>query len=698
MGLAALCAQLGRGVRADLAARAPLYASDWRDAARAKRRVAAAAAFVGLASLLPALAFGEQFARATSGAVTAVQVVAATAVAGVAQALAGGQPLLIVGVAQPIVLVYIYMFDFAAGRTELGAALFMPWAAWACIWAAAMLALLALFNAADYVGRFTRYAGETFGALIALLFFQEAVQGLVLEFRSPADAEGGNAELRLVNGCWSLFLAAGLLLTAALSRTARRWRFLNPALRALLADYGAPLAVVAWTGLSFAVAPAPGVPSRVEAPDAWDVAGAPWGAAARMGAVPGAYVAAALVPAAVIAVLFFFDHSVSAQLAQQPEFGLKKPPAYAWVSSAASLSLGFELPVEAGNQPTIPPTNQPTTIYRPLRKIISQDLLLLAALTAAAGLAGTPPVNGVLPQAPMHTRALARVVREGEGKEAPREGGAPAGAPAGAADGGGGGAFAAAAASGGAAKLAAAAALRLEVAEQRASGLLQSLLVGVCLAAMPAVRWVPAAVLWGYFAFMAVESLPGSQLWDRTLLLLTDPRRRHRVLERGHAPYLETVPFRTVAAFTGLQLLLLGGIYGLTWAGVAGILFPIPIMLLVPLRQHGLPRLFGAVACAELDAAEAQRAAPLDAAAARAEAAAVGLSPPPSAGGEGGGADEGDLLDREMEGARVVRHVSRAGLTLRRRALLEGAAAARFAQGMRRRASLDGGGGAGPPV
>ncbi len=36
--------------------------------------------------------------------------------------------------------------------------------------------------------------------------------------------------------------------------------------------------------------------------------------------MPGAYIGAALLPAAVIALLFFFDHSVSAQLAQQPEY------------------------------------------------------------------------------------------------------------------------------------------------------------------------------------------------------------------------------------------------------------------------------------------------------------------------------------------------------------------------------------------
>lgn len=35
-----------------------------------------------------------------------------------------------------------------------------------------------------------------------------------------------------------------------------------------------------------------------------------------MGEVPGTYIAAALVPAILITILFYFDHSVSSQLAQ----------------------------------------------------------------------------------------------------------------------------------------------------------------------------------------------------------------------------------------------------------------------------------------------------------------------------------------------------------------------------------------------
>jgi len=44
--------------------------------------------------------------------------------------------------------------------------------------------------------------------------------------------------------------------------------------------------------------------------------------------VPPAYIFAAIVPALMVAGLYFFDHSVASQLAQQKEYNLKKPSAY----------------------------------------------------------------------------------------------------------------------------------------------------------------------------------------------------------------------------------------------------------------------------------------------------------------------------------------------------------------------------------
>lgn len=69
-------------------------------------RVLAAATYIFCASAIPCLAFGEQLHQETDGALSAVSVLAATAATGVVQAVIGGQPLLIVGVAEPIVLIY----------------------------------------------------------------------------------------------------------------------------------------------------------------------------------------------------------------------------------------------------------------------------------------------------------------------------------------------------------------------------------------------------------------------------------------------------------------------------------------------------------------------------------------------------------------------------------------------------------------
>lgn len=282
---------------------------------------------------------------------------------------------------------------------------------------------------------------------------------------------------------------------------------------------------------------------------------------------------------------------MSAQLAQQPEYGLIKPPAYHY------------------------------------------DLLLLGGLTLLCGLLGLPLVNGVLPQAPMHTRSL--VTLKKHLKPDPSKGGSmpntasadpppdPRGLQAGALEAQrqpfpniskpGAGAAAAGAGSSGhgavivasdtpqaaagqhpyhrqshlqdlqhltpslghqvgavcnghdsasahsaqystrslnsvheqstgspvslcqpaspahaavgvpAADSKAADVPSMQVLEQRVTNLLQALAVGACLGATPAIQQIPEAVLWGFFAYMALESLPGNQFWERLSLLVTDP-------------------------------------------------------------------------------------------------------------------------------------------------------------------------------
>ncbi|CAN1164838.1 Boron transporter 4 [Linum perenne] len=266
-----------RGILDDFRGRADCYKDDWTTAIRSGLRfnftypafisgfpysisyttiplfddfpfkILAPTCYIFFAYALLVIAFGEQLNRDTDGSLSTVETLASTTLSGLLHSIFGGQPLLILGVAEPTVIMYTYFYSFSKDRPELGRQLYLAWAGWVCAWTAIMLFALAIFTAGNIINIFTRVAGELFD----------------------------------------------------------------------------------------------------------------------MGKVPVGYIFAAIVPAIMIAGLYFFDHSVASQMAHQPEFNLKKPSAYHY------------------------------------------DIFLLGVVTLVSGLLGLPPSNGVLPQSPMHTKSLA---------------------------------------------------------------------------------------------------------------------------------------------------------------------------------------------------------------------------------------------------------------------------------------------------
>ncbi|CAL9206117.1 unnamed protein product, partial [Musa hybrid cultivar] len=613
-GMAQLKSPLG-GIINDVKGRASCYKQDWICGCHSGMSILAPTMYIFFASALPVIAFGEQLSKDTDGALSTVETLASTAICGVIHSVIGGQPMLIVGVAEPTVIMYTYLYSFAKGREDLGGRLYLAWAGWVCVWTAVMLFLLSIFNASAIISRFTRIADELFGMLITVLFFQEAIKGVVSEFRVPKGEDRTlpifQFEWLYTNGLLGIIFAAGLLLTAIKSRRARSWKYGTGWLRGLTADYGVPLMVLLWTAMSYAVpskVPS-GVPRRLFSPLPWEAKSLyHWTVAKDMLSVPPVYIFAAIIPALMVAGLYFFDHSVASQMAQQKEFNLKKPSAYHY----DILVLGFMAHAS----------------YFFLDVPFPSQVLV-------CGLLGIPPSNGVLPQSPMHTKSLAvlkrRIIRKkmvetakesirqqatnsemygkmqevfvkmDEGstsisidkelknlKDAVMGNGAGGDDSKGAFD----------------PEKHIDAHLPVRVNEQRMTNLLQSLLVGACLAAMPVIKMIPTSVLWGYFAYMAIDSLPGNQFWERTLLLLITPSRRYKVLEGMHASFVESVPFRQIAAFTIFQFLYLLLCFGVTWIPIAGILFPLPFFVLLSIRQHVLPKFFHPHHLWELDAAE----------------------------------------------------------------------------------------------
>lgn len=64
------------------------------------------------------------------GSLSTVETLASTAICGIIHSIIGGQPLLILGVAEPTIIMYSYLYKFAKGRQDLGQKLYLAWAGW----------------------------------------------------------------------------------------------------------------------------------------------------------------------------------------------------------------------------------------------------------------------------------------------------------------------------------------------------------------------------------------------------------------------------------------------------------------------------------------------------------------------------------------------------------------------------------------
>ncbi|KAF4372403.1 hypothetical protein F8388_027076 [Cannabis sativa] len=54
------------------------------------------------------------------GSFSTVEALASTPICSIIHSISGGQPLLILGVAEPTVIMYTYLYNFAKGREDLG--------------------------------------------------------------------------------------------------------------------------------------------------------------------------------------------------------------------------------------------------------------------------------------------------------------------------------------------------------------------------------------------------------------------------------------------------------------------------------------------------------------------------------------------------------------------------------------------------
>ncbi|XP_076088046.1 band 3 anion transport protein-like isoform X4 [Mytilus galloprovincialis] len=137
----------------------------------------------------------------------------------------------------------------------------------------------------------------------------------------------------------------------------------------------------------------------------------------------------------------------------------------------------------------------------------------------------------------------------------------------------------------------------MEVKEQRVTALVMNIVIGISLFWEPVLKAVPMAVLFGVFLYLGISSLSGVQMFKRLKLLLI-PVKYHP--SRGFVRRVKTMKMHL---FTIIQLVLLVLLL-IIKSTAAALAFPLFVILLVPLRMRGLPKIFTGQELHELDQEE----------------------------------------------------------------------------------------------
>ncbi|XP_041672398.1 solute carrier family 4 member 1b (Diego blood group) [Cheilinus undulatus] len=138
-----------------------------------------------------------------------------------------------------------------------------------------------------------------------------------------------------------------------------------------------------------------------------------------------------------------------------------------------------------------------------------------------------------------------------------------------------------------------------KVIEQRISGIVVALLVGLSILMEPILKMIPMAALFGIFLYMGVTSLNGIQLWDRMLLLLI-PKKYH-----PDEPYATRVSTGRMHLFTAIQIVCLALLWIIKSSPVS-LALPFILILTIPLRMFMTGRLFTELEMKCLDADDAK--------------------------------------------------------------------------------------------
>ncbi|KAK4181771.1 putative transporter [Triangularia setosa] len=333
------------------------WVSDWTVF---NQLVIASAVYVFFTNILPGITFASDLYVLTGRSWGTVEVVFSTGLCGVIFALFSAQPLTILGVTGPFSVLAENLYELCDESFKVP---FLPVMAWSLIHSAWMHYLLAIFNAHDWTMQYvTDFSADIFSLLNSIIYFHKAAMEL----------KRTHEQMPLDSFLYAMIGAVGTCLVAILLSTAAKWKPLfGRIIRMGLSEYAAAISIILFVGIPYigdlasldhgrlAVQTSfrPTNPDR----DIFFV---------RFWELPVEWVFIAVIPGAIITILFYFDHEISSIICTVDRYGVKKPGGYAW------------------------------------------DIALLGTTTALCGILGIPPANGLLPQAPLHSESLRHWVEE----------------------------------------------------------------------------------------------------------------------------------------------------------------------------------------------------------------------------------------------------------------------------------------------
>lgn len=463
------------GMRDDLSARAPLYASDW-GRPRSYVTVINATFFSFVSQLIPALIFAELMQIKTLGNIGVAEVLLSAGVIGIIYAVLSGQPLTLLGITGPVAMV----LGTSYGESKRYDSDYWPFFFWMCTWTAILHLVTAMSGLVYLFSYITPFTTGVFEFFIAISFIYESLRELLVPLHlAHSDYDGDRAPMyaNLVIGMLAFTVSWRL-------HFAETWSLFSKGARTFLTSYNMAIAVVIVTALSFL----PGVNDvdiervHVIAPWNWQPSVNDAGETRAWVIDPLAGISVrgifgSLFPAFMLYLLFFIDHNISSILTQAPKFNLTKPAAFHW------------------------------------------DFLCLGLTIIPCAILGLPPGSGLIPQAPLHTRALAsrKIVTDDNGVKHE---------------------------------------VTVHVEEQRWSALGQACLMFVALSLFVVISWIPKGALFGVFLYLGVGAMHGNDIFNNIVLSFTISNKR------PSTPLVVNVKWSTVQLYTAIEVCCAAAIFG----------------------------------------------------------------------------------------------------------------------------------------